>query len=605
MRAAEAAFAAGDPARAASYAEAAAAGLDDPRERLALGLVMEQLGRYRRASGDHEGSLAAYRRAVELVPLEPTAARARVLASLAHFRMLEGVFSEAKRYAQEAVEVATAVGEEARQELLHATCTLAVADAWGEDPEPAVWMLRQTRDEAAELGHLDDLFRVYANLTTVLDLLGRREEAIAIAFEGIAEAERAGQATVYGNFLRANAADSLFFLGRWPECRRLCLDALSWNPVGIWFLSPLLTLATLEVAMSAGESAGRLLGQVLLAIETVQDPQFSVPAHQAAAAYALWQEDLVDAHRAAERGWLRVSDTEDWLLMARMASTCLEVDADDRRGRPPAARPGHSGGRARAEPAVVLRAEAVVRACGVPQDRLAAAGGSRHQDGPGVPGPHRGPRRTGYLESARRRLGRARRPVRGGPSALARGRGAARRARGRSTRTVAREPLTAAAEGAFELGAWPLLRAVAELSRRAMLPLPKPIEAALEDARSPRPVPPGRSDAARRPRPARRRLCRARRLDGPDRRLGRLGRDTSRARGGLRAPAVRQAQHDFGLSKRELEVLALIAEGRSNPEIGRRLFITRKTVAVHVSNILTKLGVSGGSRPPRLRSGWA
>jgi DNA-binding NarL/FixJ family response regulator len=50
---------------------------------------------------------------------------------------------------------------------------------------------------------------------------------------------------------------------------------------------------------------------------------------------------------------------------------------------------------------------------------------------------------------------------------------------------------------------------------------------------------------------------------------------------------------DFGLSKRELEVLALIAEGRSNPEIGRQLYITRKTVAVHVSNILTKLGVSG------------
>ena len=51
--------------------------------------------------------------------------------------------------------------------------------------------------------------------------------------------------------------------------------------------------------------------------------------------------------------------------------------------------------------------------------------------------------------------------------------------------------------------------------------------------------------------------------------------------------------HDFGLSRRELEVLALITEGRSNPEIGRQLYITRKTVAVHVSNILTKLGVSG------------
>ena len=102
-RAAEAAFAAGDPARAEAYSEAAAAALDDPHERLALGLVMEQLGRYRRASGDHEGSLAAYKRAVDLVPRAPTAARARVLAALAQFRMLEGVFSEAKRYAQEAV----------------------------------------------------------------------------------------------------------------------------------------------------------------------------------------------------------------------------------------------------------------------------------------------------------------------------------------------------------------------------------------------------------------------------------------------------------------------------------------------------------------------
>jgi DNA-binding CsgD family transcriptional regulator len=52
-------------------------------------------------------------------------------------------------------------------------------------------------------------------------------------------------------------------------------------------------------------------------------------------------------------------------------------------------------------------------------------------------------------------------------------------------------------------------------------------------------------------------------------------------------------RHDFGLSKRELEVLALIVEGRTNPEIGRRLFITRKTAAVHVGNILAKLGVSG------------
>jgi DNA-binding CsgD family transcriptional regulator len=49
----------------------------------------------------------------------------------------------------------------------------------------------------------------------------------------------------------------------------------------------------------------------------------------------------------------------------------------------------------------------------------------------------------------------------------------------------------------------------------------------------------------------------------------------------------------FGLTEREREVLALLAAGRSNPQIGRDLFISTKTASVHVSNILAKLGVTG------------
>jgi DNA-binding CsgD family transcriptional regulator len=48
-----------------------------------------------------------------------------------------------------------------------------------------------------------------------------------------------------------------------------------------------------------------------------------------------------------------------------------------------------------------------------------------------------------------------------------------------------------------------------------------------------------------------------------------------------------------GLTPRELEVLQLVAAGRSNGEIGNALFISTKTASVHVSNILAKLGVSG------------
>ncbi|MEJ7832165.1 MAG: AAA family ATPase [Nocardioides sp.] len=47
------------------------------------------------------------------------------------------------------------------------------------------------------------------------------------------------------------------------------------------------------------------------------------------------------------------------------------------------------------------------------------------------------------------------------------------------------------------------------------------------------------------------------------------------------------------LTARETEILALVAEGRSNGEIGKLLFISAKTVSVHVSNILAKLGAAG------------
>jgi NarL family two-component system response regulator LiaR len=58
----------------------------------------------------------------------------------------------------------------------------------------------------------------------------------------------------------------------------------------------------------------------------------------------------------------------------------------------------------------------------------------------------------------------------------------------------------------------------------------------------------------------------------------------------LGVPAV--AAEGFDLTPREQEVLALMVEGMTNPEIAERLVISRSTAKAHVSNILSKLGVS-------------
>ncbi len=83
------------------------------------------------------------------------------------------------------------------------------------------------------------------------------------------------------------------------------------------------------------------------------------------------------------------------------------------------------------------------------------------------------------------------------------------------------------------------------------------------------------------------------------------------------AAGLMDAQGSLGaLTPRELEVLALLAEGCSNQEIARRLAITERTARTHVSNLLGKLHLGSrtqaallaqqeGLRPPQRRSGSA
>lgn len=56
--------------------------------------------------------------------------------------------------------------------------------------------------------------------------------------------------------------------------------------------------------------------------------------------------------------------------------------------------------------------------------------------------------------------------------------------------------------------------------------------------------------------------------------------------------ATRRTSWSSGLTAREVEVLRLVAQGRSNREIASQLFIAEKTARNHVERIYTKLGVN-------------
>jgi DNA-binding CsgD family transcriptional regulator/tetratricopeptide (TPR) repeat protein len=562
LETAQVALAAGRPDRALAYLESAAGRFGEREDAEIVAGLHETLGRTTRTLGDHDRALEEHRRAAAIVPPGDTPARARILASLAQTLMLLGHFAEAARVGNEAIAVAGRVGPAARSIEAHALCTVGVARAWGADGSDGIELLEHARDLATELDDPDVGFRATLNLSTSLALVGRRDEAIAVTTAAIEQARRDGLEVAYGNPLRGNIAEALFNAGRWAEARETIRTALEWSPDAVAFADASVTAAMLEVETSVDERAASLLGWRPLEVDHAPDPQLEVPATRAAAAFALWRGDVADARRSVERGWTLVRRAEDWALTARMASTYLEVqaaaatDAHERRALPEVTSARQRGKR------VLLEAEAVLVASRIPDGSPSRREADAHLATARAYAARLDARDDPVLwETAARAWEKA-----GQPYQLARARWRQAEAElgapgqdARAGRARARTPILEAVRIARELGARPLLRELRELAGRALIAIPDP-------------------DA-----PARQR---ASETDGHD--AVRSAIVAAFASNGPKAPVA-----EFGLSGREREVLGLIVQGRTNREIGERLFISQKTVGVHVGNILAKLGVSG------------
>lgn len=653
---ADAAFAADDAGRAAGLAQqaiselAGASAVADAARRgsreqhalqLDVGLLYLRLGLYQSAAGDHVAAQSSLQTAVQLVPDEPTAERARVLGALAQVLMLDGGFDESARLAERARAAASAAEPQADAELGHATCTLGVDVAYGGQIDRGLAYLEEAADHARRAGRLDDLMRTYANRTHLLELDARYDAALAVVQQGIEEARRWEQEAGYGAFLRGNAADILFKLGRWSGSEAECRAALDWSPHRlVW--SPLLALGAVLVESRSDDEAGRLVGQILLQLEAVPDGQWTATVQRIAVSYALWRDDVADAERVARRGWVRVAATGDRAQIAMAASTTTEACAAVA-----------EAGRQRRDIGAV--------AAGTELAAAVLADAERHLAPGSLPGNLGSTREAQlHLATARAHLARLRNradadawaEIAEGWQALhvpylaakARWWEAAAALLSRDRRPQARTALEAAWDLSVDLPARPLLREIRRLGQRGRIALPDvPLSLVPRSAPAVVAVGPGRpSDDAVGADAGAGRVSMIPGLeltpaadDGTQLSLDATGRwptelageaspafgiagalaslgpaDDSTALepnfdGSFRSATgraiterllpveVAPARDPFNLSPREYEVLAIIAEGRTNREIAERLFISERTVAVHVRNILAKLGVSG------------
>jgi DNA-binding CsgD family transcriptional regulator/tetratricopeptide (TPR) repeat protein len=514
----------GETARALHYIKAALTETDADADPVAAGLLHERYGRYLWSLSQSWSEILEHcRRAVELVPDEPSVARAKVLATLGQQLMLAGD-NEAIAVCEEAIRVAQEIGDRVNEG--HARNSLGSTLTGIGRMDEGLAELARSRELALATGSWADVARAATNEGSALQTLSREEEALAIWLEGADLARAHGLDRACGVFLRLNASETLRRLGRWADADVQLGEVRAANPQGMdeWRLAEeecLLAIGRGQFDIARDRAA--LLERLISAEGTASNILALEHAYIALAASsgdehgALQQAE--DALRLQVQGTRLCSDVRLDVIVDGLAAGASAVlhssdagirDADLRRVREvgqaldDAVASDRWGG---ALPGTLDALHAQVDA------ELARATGTDTG--------------SSWTEVAQGWENYRLRPRRAY---------ALFRAAEAFVRDDDRVSATASARAAFETAVdigWITLRdAIASLARRARIDL------------------------------------------------------------GTAAETIATPADRFGLTARELDVLALVAEGRTNRQIADTLFISAKTASVHVSNILSKLGVA-------------
>jgi DNA-binding CsgD family transcriptional regulator/tetratricopeptide (TPR) repeat protein len=528
---AEAAAIAGAVQHAVELLEDALERLDPAGEPVRGAVLLARLGVHRWTARDEAGALAAYQQAERLLAgAPPSAERARVLAAHAQTLGLAGRGDEGVPRCEEAIAVARAVG--ARAEEACALDILGDCLDHHRDPDRSIALHLEARRIAEQAGDAETVMSTHLNLGHALKAAGRDRESLEDAQQGYQRARQLGLERATGSYVAANLARGLLASGRWRECEQVTAELLA---VDTWAASEL-HAARGQLLVRQGDFAAAR-EQLNLSLRLSPSSQ-RVEGWFGLAELGLWEgrEEEVETAIAEGLRWYAQWDPEGvvpgWLL--RWYGLALRLEAD-RAERAAARRTPEEVARARRRAAPILAG----------LDQLVAG--------------QRQPQRIHshitctllYAEAERSRLEGPTDPQRWKAAAVAWEQLArpfeTAYARFRHTesllatdapRSQAEQTLRPAHQVAATLGAAPLRREIERLASRGRLRL-------IEPAGVPAvPTPPPSPTAS------------------------------------------------LGLTRRETEVLALVAEGRTNRQIGQELFITEKTASLHVSRILAKLGVA-------------